>query len=106
MRKPRYHQKQLTEAEMDIFFLNHPRVDDVHHKAKQLISSNCKNASHSHIPLNYRGISFLSMTEKIHTAGCSNNWFSYLEMTNLLANGQHELRPNQSCLQKFCHFTT
>ena len=50
------------------------------------------------VPLNYRGISLLSVVSKLYTAGLSNRISKYLEENNLLSNEQNGFRPKRSCL--------
>ncbi len=50
------------------------------------------------IPLNYRGISLLSVPGKLYTAAISHRLSNYLETNKLLTDEQNGFRPNRSCL--------
>ena len=50
------------------------------------------------IPLNYRGISLLSVTGKLYTATISHRISNFFEKNNKLCNEQNGFRPNRSCL--------
>ncbi len=50
------------------------------------------------VPLNYRGISLLSVISKLYTALLSDRVTGFLESGRLLANKQNGLRSDRSCL--------
>ncbi len=50
------------------------------------------------VPLNYRGISLLSVAGKLFTAAISSRISQYLESNNMLANEQNGFRAERSCL--------
>ncbi len=50
------------------------------------------------VPLNYRGISLLSVAGKLFTASISSRISLYLESNNMLANEQNGFRAERSCL--------
>ncbi len=50
------------------------------------------------VPLNYRGISLLSVPGKLYTAAISHRLSHYLEINKLLTDEQNGFRPNRSCL--------
>ena len=50
------------------------------------------------IPLNYRGISLLSIVSKLYTAALAYRITTYLETNNKLCNEQNGFRPQRSCL--------
>ena len=49
------------------------------------------------IPLNYRGISLLSVVSKLYSAVLNNRLLNYLEDEHLLAEEQNGFRRNRSC---------
>ena len=49
------------------------------------------------IPLNYRGISLLSVVSKLYSAVLNNRFLNYLEDENLLAEEQNGFRRKRSC---------
>ena len=49
------------------------------------------------IPLNYRGISLLSVVSKLYSAVINNRFLNYLEDENLLAEEQNGFRRKRSC---------
>ena len=49
------------------------------------------------IPLNYRGISLLSVVSKLYSAVINNRFLNYLEDENLLAEEQNGFRRKGSC---------
>ena len=55
-------------------------------------------SSDPRVPLNYRGISLLSVVSKLYTALLSDRVSGYLESSNLLANEQNGFRSDRSCL--------
>ena len=50
------------------------------------------------VPLNYRGISLLSIVGKLYTSALSKRISSYLESNNKLSNEQNGFHPKRSCL--------
>ena len=50
------------------------------------------------VPLDYRGISLLSIVGKLYTSALSERISSYLEHNNKLSNEQNGFRPKRSCL--------
>ncbi len=57
----------------------------------------CKD-SDPRVPLNFRGISLLSVPGKLYTAAISHRLSAYLEKHHLLANEQNGFRSERSCL--------
>ena len=50
------------------------------------------------IPLNYLGISLLSIVGKLYTSALSSHITKYLENSKKLCNKQNGFRPERSCL--------
>ena len=50
-----------------------------------------------HIPLNYWGISLLSVVSKLYSAVINNRFLNYLEDENLLVEEQNGFRRKRSC---------
>ena len=67
--------------------------------AKAIISPIQKNAAGDpRIPMNYRGISLLSVVAMIYSAVLSNRISGHLESNELLCNEQNSFHPGRSCL--------
>ena len=50
------------------------------------------------VPLNYRGISLLSVISKLYTTTLNSRLSAFCEANNLLVNEQNGFRPDRSCL--------